>query len=303
MINIQQNISLAPYTTFKIGGPARFFAEVQNEEELLEALNFAQKNNLEIFVLGGGSNILVSDEGFNGLVIKIIASLESLKCWAGNNLSEVVKLAKEHSLTGLEWAAGIPGTIGGAIRGNAGAYNFDMSGVVEEIKVIEIQELKIKTFNNKDCKFSYRSSIFKENKNLIMVSAILKLQKGDKAEIENKIKEILKKRSEKIPQGQSAGSFFQNPIVDNPELIKRFEKDTGIACKDNKIPAGWLIEEVGLKGKKIGGAMVNEEHGNFVINKGSAKAQDVIILASLIKQQVRDKFGVELKEEVQYVGF
>jgi UDP-N-acetylmuramate dehydrogenase len=148
MINIKKNIPLAPLTTFKIGGPAKFFCEPKNEKEILEALNFAKENNLEVFVLGGGSNILVSDQGFDGLVIRMLNTFYSLhdtsiECSAGLLLSEVVKLASQNSLTGLEWAAGIPGTVGGAIRGNAGIPSGCMADNVESVKVLEIQNAKI----------------------------------------------------------------------------------------------------------------------------------------------------------------
>jgi UDP-N-acetylmuramate dehydrogenase len=312
-LNIQQNIPLAPFTTFKIGGPAKFFCEVKNEEELLEALNYSKKNNLEIFVLGGGSNVLVSDEGFDGLVVKLVTrnvkretrnTELSIECWAGDSLASAVRFSAENSLTGLEWAAGIPGSVGGAIRGNAGAFRGEMKDCLEEIRVLDIQENEIRVLKKEDCQFSYRSSIFKQNPNLIILSCVIKLDKGDKAEIENKISEIIKKRTEKQPQGMgSAGSTFMNPVVENQELIKRFEKDTGLVCKDCKIPAGWIIAEAGLSGKKMGQIQVSEKHANFVVNLGGGKASDVVMLTSYIKQQVRDQFGVDLKEETKYVGF
>ena len=307
MINIQKDIPLAPLTTFKIGGPAKYFVEVSNEDELIEALNFAKENNLEIFVLGGGSNILVSDEGFDGLVIKIQdirykIQKDKIEVSAGASLSSVVNLVMQNSLSGLEWAAGIPGTVGGAIRGNAGAYGGEMADNIESVKAIKIQN-KIKNYRNDECNFSYRNSLFKENKNIIVISAILKLKKGNKSEIEEKVKEIIKKRGGKTPKEKSSGSFFKNPKVDNQELIASFEKDTGQKAIDGKIPAGWLIDEVGLRGKKIGGAAVSEKHANFVVNVGGATAEDVIMLSSLIKMKVRDELGVQLKEEIQYVGF
>jgi len=334
MIKIQQNISLAPYTTFKIGGPARFFCEVKSEDELMEALNYARNNKLEFFILGGGSNILVSDDGFKGLVIKIKNQISKCKmtmqsekclveCWAGENLANLVKFSAENNLSGLEWAAGIPGTIGGAARGNAGAFGLCMADAVESVKIFnasdnsniiydENQKSKIKNQNynsklkiidNKNCKFGYRTSTFKESNNLIITSVILRLQKGDKAEIEAKAKENIKKRVEKQPKGFSAGSFFKNPAVKNEEIRRQFETDTGLKCKDDKIPAGWLIEEIGFLGKKVGRVQVSENHGNFVINLGGGKAEDVVILASLIKQKVREKFHIQLIEEVQFVGF
>ena len=329
-MKIQENIPLAQYTTFKIGGPARYFVEVSAEEALLEAMKFARKNKLEVFVLGGGSNVLVSDDGFDGLVIKLVGSKspigllepELVECWAGDSLASAVNFARENSLSGLEWAAGIPGTIGGAIRGNAGAYGSDMGDVVESVRALKIpnnklqisnkfqilkskfqNRLKIKKYNLQDCRFGYRDSIFKQNKNLIILSCVLKLEKGDKNEIEKKTKEVLGNRSEKLPCDFSAGSFFQNPKVSNPELVARFERDVKCQARDGKIPAGWIIDELGLRGKKIGGAMVSEKHANFVVNIGNAKAEDVVMLTSFIKQQARTKLGVHLQEEVQYVGF
>ncbi|OGI29392.1 MAG: hypothetical protein A2288_02305 [Candidatus Moranbacteria bacterium RIFOXYA12_FULL_44_15] len=365
-LKIRENVSLAPYTTFKIGGPAKYFCEVSDEEALVEALNYARDNNLNVFVLGGGSNILVSDEGFDGMAVKLKVKNKKLKvtvqnskflvnAWAGESLSSLVNFCRENSLTGMEWASGIPGSIGGAVRGNAGAYGSDMSKTVESVKVLEMTKIQdtrykqipndknqisnkilksvqvsdlnrnssegsapknsavqvwrleptqyLRVIKNKDCEFSYRDSIFKQNPNLIILSVVLRLEKGGKDEIENKIIEIIKKRTEKLPSGFSAGSFFQNPTVNNPDLIKKFERDVGCECRDGKIPAGWLIEEVGMRGKKIGGAMVSEKHCNFVVNLDGATAEDVVMLASFIKTKVRDELGVELKEEVQCVGF
>jgi UDP-N-acetylmuramate dehydrogenase len=316
MINIQQNIPLAPYTTFKIGGSARFFTEVSTEEALLEALQYAKDNNLRFFILGGGSNVLISDNGFDGLVIKIhhssyIIHDTFIECSAGLLLSEAVKIASDNSLTGLEWAAGIPGTIGGAVRGNAGAYGSDMSQVVESVNALEIpnpksqilNKLQIKNYNLQKCDFSYRNSIFKQKNNIIITSVILNFKQGDKKVISSQIKENLAKRSENQPVGFSAGSFFKNPVVKNAEIVEMFEKDTGLKMKDDKIPAGWLISEAGFLGKKIGAVQVSEEHGNFVVNLGGGTAEEVIMLSSMIKQKVRENFNIQLSEEVQYVGF
>jgi UDP-N-acetylmuramate dehydrogenase len=330
MLKIKKNVILAPYTTFRIGGPAKYFVEVENEKELLEALKYAQENNLEFFILGGGSNILVSDKGFNGIVIynritnyELRITENKLECGAGLQLSRAVKLVAENSLSGLEWAAGIPGTIGGAIRGNAGAFGSAIADSIESVKAIEISnspnylisdqipspksqipnKFKILNYKKSDCKFSYRNSIFKQNQNLIILSCVLKLQKANKGEIMAEINENIRKRLEKQPKELSVGSFFKNPLIEDKELIKKFELDQELKCKDNKIPAGWLIRQAGLSGKKIGGAMVSEKHANFIVNAGDATAEDVIMLVSLIKQQVRDKFGIELNEEVQYVGF
>ena len=327
-MEIQKNIPLAPLTSFKIGGAAKLFMEAGSEEELIEAVSYAKENNLPIFVLAGGSNILVSDEGFDGLVIKIKNQKSKIKItdqnekfflenvWAGDNLSSLVRFCAENSLAGLEWAAGIPGAVGGAVWGNAGAYGSEMKNVIASVRVLDMSGIledmseknqnynsKLKTISGDECEFSYRSSVFKHDKNLVILSCALNLQKGDKAEIEEKMKEVIRKRTEKIPKEPSPGSFFQNPVVTDPELLDRFKKDTGCESRDGKIPAGWIIDEAGLRGKRIGGTMVSEKHANFVINIGGATAQDVIMLTSFIKMRIRDEFGVQLKEEVQLIGF
>ena len=328
-VNIQKNIQLAQYTTFKIGGPAKFFCEARNENELEEAIKYARDNKLAAFVMGGGSNILVNDDGFNGLVVRMVSQSKGnqpmvkmrmengsffLECWAGESLGSLIKLTAEGSLAGLEWAAGIPGTIGGAVRGNAGAFGGQMADSVANVKFLNVpnspvpvstqDKFQIAEYGTKDCQFSYRDSIFKQKENLVIVSVVLKLAKGDKNEIEGIVKEVIKKRAEKQPRlSFSPGSYFKNPIVDDPGLIARFEQDTGLKCKDNKLPAGWLITEVGLRGKKIGNIQVSGEHGNFLINLGGGKATDVVMLSSLIKQKIRDELGVQLQEEVKYVGF
>lgn len=311
MLNIQKNISLALHTTFRIGGLAKYFVEVNSETELLEAIKYAKDNNLEFFILGGGSNLLVSDNGFDGIVIKcriknyeIQITSGVIKAGSGVFLSKTVKDSIENSLTGMEWAFGIPGTIGGAIRGNAGAFGGEMAEVVESVKVFDANDSEIKIFNKNDCVYTYRNSIFKQNRNLIILSAVLNLAAGNKDESQKKSQEIIRQRIAKQPQGMaSAGSFFVNPVVDNSKLIAEFEQERGIKSKGNKIPAGWLIEKADLKGKKMGGAMISDIHPNYIVNTGLATAEDVIMLTSFIKQQVRDKFGIELKEEVQYLGF
>jgi len=334
-MNIKENILLSKYTTLKIGGAARFFCEAKDEKEIREALKFAQEKKMPVFVLGGGSNILVSDRGFDGLVIKINNSewrfdlhfgdrISTIECGAGCNLGTIVNESVKAGFSGLEWAAGIPGTVGGAIRGNAGAFGGEIAEAVESAKVIEIPNFSkarlfpsakqvggipqsqafIKNYESGDCKFSYRDSVFKQNPNLIIVSAVLRLKKGKKEESEKRVKEIIKQRKEVQPfDFPSSGSFFKNPICKNKELIEEYKKDTGEEAKDKVIPAGYIIDVLGLRGKKIGGAMVSQHHGNFLVNAGGATAEDMVVLISLIKHRVRNKFGIQLQEEVQMVGF
>jgi len=172
------------------------------------------------------------------------------------------------------------------------------------VKVLNIEDLEFKVYDLRDCEFDYRNSIFKQNQNLIILSVKLKLQKGDQEESEKKVREIVLARKEKQPMGfPSAGSFFRNPKTGDKNLIKQFETDTGQKARSGQIPAAWLIDEAGLKGKKIGGAMVSEKQANFIVNAGNATAENVVMLAAIIKTRVRNKFGIQLEEEVQMAGF
>jgi UDP-N-acetylmuramate dehydrogenase len=253
---LKKNVSLKNYTTFKIGGPAKYFFEAKKKEDLIGAVIAAKKMKLPFFIFGGGSNILVSDEGFKGLVIKY-----------GQPLSLYV-------FNGLEWAVGIPGTIQGAVWGNAGAFGKSMKDVVKEVEVFDLKNKKIKILKNKDCKFGYRDSIFKQNKNLIILSAKIKSKKSNP----KKMKEYLNYRKKTQPLNlPSAGSIFKNP--------KGFS-------------AGELIEGCGLKGKRIGNVKISEKHANFIVNLGGGKAKDVMKLINLAKKKVKEKFGITLEEEV-----
>lgn len=289
---IQKNISLDKYTTFKIGGKARYFFIAKTKKDLIKAISFAQKSKIPFFILGGGSNLLVSDKGYRGLVIKIQMSrivhrqAGIVYAEAGARLADLVKISLEKRLTGLEWAAGIPGaTIGGAIYGNAGAFGKSMENIVKKIEVLDLKTLEIKNFKNKDCKFGYRESVFKKNKNLILISATFKLNKGEKEKIKGLIEKYLKHRKTAQPLNYpSAGSVFKNPVIKNKNL-----------------KAGELIEKCGLKGKRIGKAEVSEQHANFIVNLGGAKEKDVKKLINLIKRKVKSKFKIVLEEEVQFL--
>lgn len=315
--NLKFDEPLKKWTTFKIGGPARYFFVAENEADLIKAIKISQQLKIPYFILGEGSNLLVSDEGFKGLIIKIKnkklkikninKNFKNIKVGAGILLNQLVIKTIKLGLTGLEWAVGIPGTLGGAIYGNSGLTGQkNISSVIEKVKVLEIKDskFKIKNFSKNDCRFGYRKSIFQHKPNLVILSACLKLKKGDKEEIKKEISEILKRRKEKIPNGFSAGCIFKNP-----EFSNRFSKflklypEWQIFKKSGIIPAGWLIEKAGLKGKKIGGAKVSEKHANFIINEGRAKAEDVIKLIDLIKKKVKEKFSLKLEEEIKLLGF
>lgn len=291
-LEIKQNEPLAKHSTYAIGGPAKYFTVAKTKEDVLEALKFAKEKDLPFFALGGGSNILFSDEEYEGVVIKIqIGGIkidgEKIIAGAGVPLAQLMNVSAENGLSGLEWAVGIPGAIGGAVNGNAGAYGRAAAEVVESIMVLEENNAgnwEVKKYSRQDCGFRYRGSNFKskDNKKIILEVA-LKLKYGDKDKIREEIKNILMTRKGKVPPQASAGCVFKNLKKENGELISS---------------AGSLIEQCGLKGCKIGKAEVPMLHGNYVVNMGGAAAKDVRALISLCKEKVKEKFNLELEEEI-----
>lgn len=304
---LKRNILLKNYSTFKIGGRADYFLLVRKKRELFEAISLAKEKKIPFFILGNGSNVLFSDEGFKGLVIKIQNSkfkIKNKKIFAesGCLLNKLAIESIKKGLKGLEWAIGIPGTLGGAIRGNAGAFGKEIKDVLEKVKVLKIKDkkLEIVNINKKKCKFKYRDSIFKRKKNWIILEATLKLKKGDKKKLEEEAKKILKERKEKQPlEFPNAGSIFKNvPLKKIPKKVQEKFKER---IKNGFLPAAVLIEAVNLKGKKIGGAKISEKHANFIINFKKAKAKDVLALIDLIKKKVKEKFKIELEPEIEVV--
>ena len=306
---VRENVSLAQYTTIKIGGSARYFFIAENKEELIKAIKAAKENDLPFFIMAGGSNLLFSDEGFNGLVVKCQMSDaecrgEEIIAQAGARLDDLVKLSREKELTGLEWAAGIPGTIGGAVYGNAQAFGAKMSDIVKNVEALDIKSLEVKNLSKEECSFSSKNSVFKKAKNLIILSVVLELKKGDKKEIVEQVKKFMSYRKEKHPLNfPSAGSVFVNPeiAVKDIELLKKFPELKEMSGK-KVIHSGYLIEKCGLKGRRIGNAQVSEKHANFIVNLGGAKAKDVLELIELIKREVKDKFEILLKKEIQIIS-
>ena len=311
-LKIEKNVSLKNFSTFKIGGKAKYFCKVKKREDLFEILEWAKKKKIPFFILGGGSNILFSDKGFKGLVIKIELGdfkffNSKLFAQAGCPLMKLVLESVKREKEGLEWAAGIPGTLGGAIVGNAGAFGKEMKDVVEKIEVLKIKKNKIEilNFQNKDCQFGYRESKFKKEKNLILLSATLKLKKGKRKILEKKIKEILEKRKEKYPLNfPSAGCIFKNvPLKKVPKKFQKIFRNKIQKKPILNLSAAIFIEKANLKGLKIGRAQVSKKHANFIVNLGGAKAKDVLRLIKKIKGKVKEKFKVELEEEIILVGF
>jgi UDP-N-acetylmuramate dehydrogenase len=230
-----------------------------------------------------------------------------LECGAGATLSRANSLAISNNLSGLEWTVGIPrATVGGAIRGNAGAFKVEMKDIIETVEVFIRKKSDFEILSNRMCKFVYRSSLFKENTDYIIWSASLKLFETDKKEIEEKIQKTIEFRNEKYPKLPSAGSVFKN--VEQEEFKKNnealFEKDFKDKIgTDSKISAGLIIDMLGLKGKTIGGIKISLEHANHIVNTGKGTAKDVIMLISLIKEKARTVFKIQLQEEISFFGF
>ncbi|PIS13462.1 MAG: UDP-N-acetylenolpyruvoylglucosamine reductase [Candidatus Tagabacteria bacterium CG09_land_8_20_14_0_10_41_14] len=324
---IQKDVLLSPLTTFKIGGPAKYFVEAESIEEIREFCGWAKDNlpglpaDRQVFVLGGGSNVLISDKGFNGLVIRIKPCLPAgrnqelriknneVVVGAGVPLAKLVAETAKAGLSGLEWAVGIPGTVGGAIAGNAGAFSKSISDSVKEVKVFDTEELKIKNYESEDCDFGYRDSIFSARSgDLLVFSAVLKLKKEKSEIIRQKIKDYVKQRTESFVVGQAcAGCFFKNiewrrKDMGKEKILQKFPELKQFADKP-KISVGFLIDYLGLRGKKIGGAMISSQHANFIINSKDATAEHVLMLSGLIKQRVFNHYGFALENEVRLIGF
>ncbi len=285
-MEIKKNELMKNHTSFKIGGPADEFCEATSAKDVIELISYAKGKGIPYTVIGNGSNLLVADKGIRGLVIKLSGGFDkaevtgnTIKCEAGILLSKLASIAKKNSLTGVEFASGIPGTLGGAVYMNAGAYGGEMKDVVKSVTYLENEEVKTATSDMLD--FGYRKSMF-SGKDMIILSVELELEKGDIDEITAKMEDFKERRTSKQPLSMpSAGSTFKRP---------------------QGYFAGKLIEDSGLKGFAIGGAMVSEKHSGFVINTGDAKAQDVIDLIEHIKKTVFEKFGVRLETEVKTLG-
>lgn len=301
---VKTNESLAKHVTIKIGGPARFFITVNKTEQLARLLHFLKNEEINCLILGGGSNLLISDEGFDGLVIHIFSNEApkiipvedkfNLEIDAGLSFGAVVNFAAKNSLQGLAWGIGVPGTMGGAVRGNAGAMGRDTSSILQWAEVWRDGE--ILRLPAAECGYGYRDSNFKHNQDIIL-RACIRLEAGNKQEIMAKMQEYLKQR--KHTPYPSAGSFFKNiklakwpgDIKDLPELF----------LQRGTVPVGWLADQLGLRGLTAGGAKISDEHGNYVINFNNATQADVLALVEEIKQRVYNKFGVELEPEVQII--
>lgn len=291
--NLEFSKELAPLTSFKTGGRARYFLSVESVDEAVRSIKAARRLNIPYFVMASGSNLLVSDEGYDGLVIKMdIKGLAThpnaeVEVGAGEQLMTLVNFATTSSLTGLEFAAGIWGTVGGAVYGNAGAFGGEIGNLITSVTVVSDDGSR-KVLSQSECGFSYRHSALKDGRDVI-VAVRLKLTPGDPEATQTRVNEVLAAREGKHPNdGRSAGCFFKN-IPDPKE-------------EHGKLPAGRLLDQVGAKELSVGGAKVFDKHANIIVNTGDASSKDIRQLADIMKQRVLDRFGIELEEEIRQLG-
>ena len=285
--NVKQQEPMSRHTTFRIGGPADFYLCPHSTKEVQEIVEICKEEKLPYFVLGNGSNLLVSDKGYRGVVIQLWKNFSDItvkdcciQAKAGALLSKVAAEALEAGLTGMEFASGIPGTIGGAAFMNAGAYGGEMKDIIKSVKVLDTQG-EVRILPKEELKMGYRTSIVKE-KGYTVLSVELELAKGNQEEIRNTMEDLKERRTSKQPlEMPSAGSTFKRP---------------------EGYFAGKLIMDSGLRGFSVGGAQVSEKHCGFVVNKGGATAMDVLNLIREVQRRVKEQFGVDLETEVRFLG-
>lgn len=340
-LKIERDVPLADLTTLKIGGKARFFVRAQSESEVVEAFNFAEENEFNLFVLGGGSNVLIADEGFDGLILQIaLAGIEVkenfVTAQAGEDWDRFCAFCIERNLAGIECLSGIPGFIGGTPVQNVGAYGQEVSETITKVRVFDRKSGEILELTNADCKFAYRKSIFNttERNRFIVLAVTFALTADGKPKIVYKdlreyftgkrpnlartreaVLQIRRAKSMVIEAGdansQSAGSFFKNPIVTNEKFaeivsVTEFENIPTFKVDDRsvKIPAAWLIENAGFqKGYQLGRAGLSERHTLALINRGGATAQEILALKNEIQKKVEKRFTILLEAEPVFVGF
>jgi UDP-N-acetylmuramate dehydrogenase len=303
---VSENVPLSGYTRFGIGGPAAIFAETGSAEAFISALQVVRASGLPFAVIGGGTNLIVSDSGFPGVVLRfnarrILVAGNRVIAEAGALLQKLVDFSVARGLKGLETMTGIPGSVGAAIYGNAGAYGHSISERIRKVRFYDGREIRV--FENEDCQFAYRESIFKRNKEWMIFSAELLLEPADPDELRRAADEILTIRNRKYPPTMKcAGSIFKNLLLaDLPAAVAQAVPPQVI--REGKVPSAYFLEQVGAKGMRKGDIHVADYHANLIYNAGSGTARDLCELIRDLKVRVRNRFGLDLEEEVQYVGF
>jgi len=305
-VTISRGAMLSRYTRFGIGGPAEVYFETPDEQSFMEALNVARSSGAGYVVIGGGTNLIVADAGFPGIVLRFTAgSIESegvrVSAAAGAELQALVDHCIRAGLRGIETMTGIPGSVGAAVYGNAGAYGHSIDERIGQVRFFD--GASIRFFNNAECEFHYRESIFKRHKDWIVFSVELNMDVASSAELRQTADDIFKIRLEKYPATmRCAGSIFKNLIL--AELSPAVQKQVPErVIRDGKVPSAYFLEQVGAKGIENGDIRVAAYHANLIYNAGQGTARQVREIIADLKSRVQRQFGLTLEEEVQYVGF
>jgi UDP-N-acetylmuramate dehydrogenase len=303
-LHVRRDELLSAHTRFGIGGPADVFADTADSEAFVQALRVVRESGWPYTIIGGGTNLIVSDEGFRGIVLRysgaqIKVDGTTIYVEAGAVLQDLVDTSVAGGLKGLETLAGIPGWVGAAIYGNAGAYGHSISESIHRVTFCD--GAKLREFGPEECRFRYRESIFKQQKGWIILSALLRMEFADPTELQKISSDIVSIRNQKFPPTMKcAGSIFKNlMLADLPATAEVPET----VVREGKVPAAYFLERAGAKGMVQGGIKVADYHANLIYNQGGGTADDLVQLIADLKRRVRDLFGFELEEEVQYVGF
>jgi UDP-N-acetylmuramate dehydrogenase len=304
-LTVSVNTPLAGYTRFGIGGPADLFADAVSEDAFAAAVHAARESGTPLMVIGGGTNLIVADEGFRGLVLRfracqLTADGARVTAGAGAVLQDLVDFANTRGLKGLETLAGIPGWVGGAVYGNAGAYGHSMHEIVEGVRFFD--EERVRVLNNASSEFAYRESVFKRHKEWVIFSTELLLAPADAAALVKISADIVKVRNEKFPPSMKcAGSIFKNFLLKNLPAAVVAQVPANVV-REGKVPSAWFLEQVGAKGMREGGIAVADYHANLIYNAGGGTARELRTVIGDLKGRVRGRFGIDVEEEVQYVG-
>ena len=303
-LSVLENVPLARYTRFEVGGPARILADAENESALSEALRAIEESGEQYNIIGGGTNLVASDQGYPGVVVRYTsAALEfagdTVKVAGGAVLQDLVDASIARGLKGLETMTGIPGWVGGAVYGNAGAYGHSIQERVASVRYLE--KGSVREISNADCEFAYRESRFKRRKDWVILSVTLQLEAADADELRAIASGILKIRNEKYPPTmRCAGSIFKNLLWrDLPDAVRAVVP--AAVVREGKVPSAYFLEQAGAKGLRRGGVCVADYHANLIYNEGGGTAQEVIELIADLKRRVHHRFGLDLEEEVQFL--
>ena len=304
-VSVKRDVPLASLTRFGIGGPADLLVETGNADRFFEALHIAKSLGLDTVVIGAGTNLIVADEGFRGVVLKLTNDLiridgDLVYVEGGAVLQHLVDTTVAAGLKGLETMTGIPGLAGAAIYGNAGAYGHSIMERIVRVRFHDGE--RIREFNNAECQFRYRESVFKSRKDWIIISADLAMEANDAAELRTRAESILTIRNRKYPPTMKcAGSIFKNFLISElPAHVVAEIPSTAII--EGKVPSAWFLEQVGAKGMRQGDIQVADYHANLIYNDGKGTARDLVSVISELKRRVEDRWDIRLEEEVQYVG-